>query len=241
MIMFFEGLFDRKVSLEKSGVLQGMQDSHTHLLYGVDDGIATLEDSLAVLDFLYTLGVKEVWCTPHIMEDVPNTTQFLKQRFDELHSSYDGDVIIHLAAEYMLDNLFQERLQSGDLLLNGDMLLVEASAITPPYNMTGMLQDILKAGYRPVLAHPERYRYMDEKQYETLHNMGVYFQMNLPSIIGFYGDTACSKTRWLLEKGMYQKVGSDCHRYNLLRQQYSAPKASSKALKLLEKLIQSEN
>ena len=113
------GIFDfirRKQSLLQSGVLQGATDRHCHILFGVDDGIRTLEDSLAVLAYDEEIGIQEVWCTPHIMEDVPNTTEALRERFAQLQEAYKGPIKLHLAAEYMLDTLFEERFKAGDLL-----------------------------------------------------------------------------------------------------------------------------
>ena len=219
------GLFDfmrRKQSLLQSGVLQGATDRHCHILYGVDDGAKTLEDALAVLAYDEEIGISEVWCTPHIMEDVPNTTEALKQRFAELQAAYTGPIKLHLAAEYMLDTLFEERFNAGDLLtMEDDTLLVETSTWNPPADMTGTLRKIQKAGYRPLLAHPERYRYMTDPGYERLHKMGIHFQLNLGSLVGYYGETAMRKAHELLEKGWYSEIGSDCHRLATIKEQYN--------------------
>lgn len=219
------GLFDfmkRKQSLLGSGVLQGATDRHCHILYGVDDGAKALEDALAVLAYDEEIGITEVWCTPHIMEDVPNTTEALKQRFAELQAAYAGPIKIHLAAEYMLDTLFEERFNAGDLLtMEDNTLLVETSTWNPPADMTGTLRKIQKAGYRPLLAHPERYRYMTEQGYERLHKMGIHFQLNLGSLVGYYGETAMRKAHELLEKGWYSEIGSDCHRLATIKEQYN--------------------
>ena len=219
------GLFDfmkRKQSLLGSGVLQGATDRHCHILYGVDDGAKALEDALAVLAYDEEIGITEVWCTPHIMEDVPNTTEALKQRFAELQAAYAGPIKLHLAAEYMLDTLFEERFNAGDLLtMEDNTLLVETSTWNPPADMTGTLRKIQKAGYRPLLAHPERYRYMTEQGYERLHKMGIHFQLNLGSLVGYYGETAMRKAHELLEKGWYSEIGSDCHRLATIKEQYN--------------------
>lgn len=219
------GIFDFmkcKQSLLKSGVLQGRTDRHCHILYGVDDGAKALEDALAVLAYDEEIGISEVWCTPHIMEDVPNTTEALKQRFAELQAAYAGPIKLHLAAEYMLDTLFEERFKAGDLLtMEDDTLLVETSTWNPPADMTGTLRKIQKAGYRPLLAHPERYRYMTEQGYERLHKMGIHFQLNLGSLVGYYGETAMRKAHELLEKGWYSEIGSDCHRLATIKEQYN--------------------
>ena len=212
----------RKQSLLQSGVLQGATDRHCHILYGVDDGAKTLEDALAVLAYDEEIGISEVWCTPHVMEDVPNTTEALKQRFAELQAAYTGPIKLHLAAEYMLDTLFEERFNAGDLLtMEDDTLLVETSTWNPPADMTGILRKIQKAGYRPLLAHPERYRYMTDPGYERLHKMGIHFQLNLGSLVGYYGETAMRKAHELLEKGWYSEIGSDCHRLATIKEQYN--------------------
>ena len=74
------GFFNSRKSLAESGLLKGSTDNHSHILYGVDDGVKTLEESLQILSFMETSGVKHIWLTPHVMEDVPNTTEFLRTR-----------------------------------------------------------------------------------------------------------------------------------------------------------------
>lgn len=210
--MFF---FKRNISLKDSGIFQGFTDWHCHLLPGVDDGVQTMEESLQVLSLYEQLGIGEVWLTPHIMEDMPNTTQGLKERFAELNAAYQGNIILHLAAENMLDNLFEERLKKNDLLplgKDGKHLLVETSYFNPPMGLNNILLRIKSKGYVPILAHPERYVYMDEDDYRQLKAMNVLFQLNLPSIVGGYGAEVKKKAEWLLKNGLYDLTGSDTHR-----------------------------
>lgn len=205
--------------LKDAQLLVGTTDWHSHILPGVDDGIKTMEESLATLRDLEKFGVKHLWLTPHIMEDCPNETKDLRKRFEELKLSYDGSITLHLASENMLDALFEDRLEANDLLplgTNGNHILVETSYFNPPMNMIGMLEKIMHKGYFPVLAHPERYRYMDEKDYERIREMGVLFQVNYFSIVGAYGETARKKLEWLLKKDMVDMVGSDLHRHRAL-------------------------
>ncbi len=207
------GLFSR-TTLISSGVFHGLTDYHSHILPGVDDGIRTMEDSIAVLKYFETLGVAEVWCTPHIMEDIPNTVQRLRCRFDELCAAYDGPIRLHLAAEHMMDSLFIERLAANDVLPltdTGDHLLVETSYFSPPSNLDDILLDVMSAGYFPVLAHPERYVYMDTAEYDRLHGRGVKFQLNLLSLTGAYGSEEQKKAQYLLKNGMYSFKGTDIH------------------------------
>ena len=174
-----------------------------------------MEESLQILSSYEHHGIKEVWLTPHIMEDIPNSTAQLRTRYSELTTAYSGPIILHLASENMLDNLFEERLQQDDLLPIGDdgrQLLVETSYFNPPYGLHDILKRIKSKGYFPVLAHPERYIYMGQKEYQQLKQLGVAFQLNLPSLAGAYGTETQRKARWLLEKGYYQYRGTDTHR-----------------------------
>ena len=97
--------FLRNRTIGETGILHGMTDWHCHILPRVDDGFRSLEDSLEALSRYESLGVSEVWLTPHVMEDVPSTTEALKNRFSELCDAYKGPLRLYLAAEYMMDSL----------------------------------------------------------------------------------------------------------------------------------------
>lgn len=215
--MFF---FNTKKKLIDTGLLHGTTDWHSHILPGVDDGISDIGHSLKALKYYETAGISEVWLTPHIMEDIPNQTADLRKRFEELQAAYKGSVKLHLAAENMIDNLFNERLASRDLLPighKGDHLLVETSYFQPPLNLYDTLQHIYEAGYQPILAHPERYAYMEQEDYERLKQMRVKLQLNLVSLIGGYGPVAQGKAITLLAKDYYDLYGSDLHRLDSFR------------------------
>lgn len=207
--------FSRKVSLAQSGILQGFTDCHSHLLPGVDDGVQTLAESLDILALMERQGIRKLWLTPHIMEDYPNRPADLRVKFAKLKAAYQGPIQLELAAEHMLDHLFEERLAADDVLpLEEDkhFLLVETSYFNPPMDLEYMLQRIQAKGYYPLLAHPERYVYMDKNRYRKLREMGIDFQLNLPSLMGGYGKEVQQKARWLLKQGWYTLCGSDTHR-----------------------------
>ena len=232
------GLFNRRTSVLDSGLLKGAVDQHSHILYGLDDGVKTQEDSLAILRWLEEQGVSKVWFTPHVMEDVPNTTEGIRARFEQLKAVYSGGLRLNLAAEYMMDTVFEDRLERRDLLEHGpETVLVETSAIAPPMNLWNVLDQILKAGYRPLIAHPERYRYMDQGDYRELHNMGCFLQLNLPSIVGFYGESVRQRAQYLLDKGWYRMVGSDCHRFRAIQAQYGAKELKKDTVEKLSALM----
>jgi len=211
--------FRKRISLADSGIFRGFTDWHCHLLPGVDDGARTMEESLQILSLYEKLGVNEVWMTPHIMEDMPNTTSALKARFEELEAAYQGNIVLHLASENMLDNLFEERLEKNDLLplgKNGKHLLVETSYFNPPMGLSNILLRIKSKGYTPVLAHPERYNYMEESDYRQLKGLNMKFQLNFFSLIGIYGAQVKKKAEWLMKDGFYDLAGSDTHNLAIL-------------------------
>ena len=231
-----------KSSLMDSGVLKGFRDFHSHILPGVDDGSGSIDHSIEILQWFESIGVSEVFCTPHVMEDLPNSTEFLKARFDNLTDAYKGKIQLHLAAEYMMDQEYQARLENSDLLLlEDDIVLVETSVNCPPYNLMDMLRQALAMGYRPMLAHPERYTYMSMKDYRQLCDMGVYLQLNLGSLTAYYGESAQAKALALLREGLYRKAGSDCHRLSSVQGQYNRVALPKKVLADLEKLIKNSD
>ncbi len=213
-------LFRKSISLKDSGIFEGFTDWHSHILPDVDDGVQTMEEALEILRLYEELGVKTVWLTPHIMEDMPNPTTHLWERFAELQAAYSGPIKLRLAAENMLDNLFEERLAKNDLLPlgeNGDHLLVETSYFSPPMGLSNILLRIKVKGYHPILAHPERYVYMGESDYQQLKDMGVKFQLNLPSIAGMYGNRIKEKAMLLLSEKVITYTGTDIHHYNIFQ------------------------
>lgn len=212
--------FCRKKTLEQRGIFAGFTDWHCHILPGVDDGVPTIEESLQILAEYERMGVKEVWLTPHIMEEIPNSTCDLRARFDEFKSAYHGSIELNLASENMLDGLFEERLESGDLLpigREGSHLLVETSYFNPPMGLYSLLERIKSKGYHPVLAHPERYLYMTKEDYRKLKSMNVRFQLNLFSLLGHYGKTAQKNANELQKSGFYEFTGTDLHRLKSLQ------------------------
>lgn len=214
----------RKISITESGILRGMTDYHSHLLPGVDDGVKTLSETLDILKEMEEQGMVEVWFTPHIMEDIPNNTADLQQIFEETKTVYqegNGRIQLHLAAENMLDNLFEERLEQDDLLpimKNGKRyLLVETSYFNSPMDLSNILRRIQQKGYYPLLAHPERYEYMEMKDYQRLKEENIFFQLNIPALGGMYGKRVQKKAEKLLQIGGYEFKGCDVHFDNYFR------------------------
>ena len=122
-----------------------------------------------------------------------------------------------------MDALFLKRLEQGILMPYGDNnneLLIETSYVQPPMRMESILRDMQKTGITPVLAHPERYLYMDAEKYENIKEMGVKFQLNITSLIGAYGNQVKERAEYLLNEGYYNYSGSDAHSYHAIQRAF---------------------
>ncbi|RHR54922.1 CpsB/CapC family capsule biosynthesis tyrosine phosphatase [Parabacteroides sp. AF17-28] len=205
--------FSRKKNILQTGLLEGMADVHCHLLPGVDDGVQTEEEAMAAFRALSDMGVASFYLTPHVMEDLPmNNRSFLSEKFAMLQEMLPPGIQVKLAAEYMLDAGFASHQKDGYLTMGDERLvLVETSYLSAPPELDGMLYDLTVSGYTPLIAHPERYIYMEHEKYVSLKERGYKFQLNILSLAGFYGKQALDKSRYLLKNGFYDFAGSDFH------------------------------
>ncbi|MFI3277457.1 MAG: CpsB/CapC family capsule biosynthesis tyrosine phosphatase [Rikenellaceae bacterium] len=229
--------FKRYHQLSKTDIFDGYVDYHSHILPGVDDGVRTMEESLATLDYFEELGISKAVLTPHIMADDYDDPKLIEDRFAELTTVYKGGVELSLATEYMLDSKFLSHLRSGLKTLSDDDVLVETSYIAPPTNLDDLLYEISLEGYTPTIAHPERYQYMLREQYEELKDKGYKLQLNLLSLSGQYGQRVMENALYMLKNDMYDIVGSDLHNLNHFKQQIEKIKLRSKELDSLRKVI----
>lgn len=228
-------IFTGNKNIKQTGLLDGMTDVHCHLLPGVDDGVQTEEESLSSLQDLQGMGVRRFFLTPHVMEEMSqNNRSFLQTCFDRFKVKVPAGIEVKLAAEYMLDAAFRSHMEEGLLTMGDRHVLVETSYLSAPPDMQTMLYEVVLNGYTPIIAHPERYIYMERDNYTLLKSTGYKLQLNLLSLSGFYGRRAYENSRYLLKSGMYDYTGSDFH--NLDRHQrglsdLSLDRAGQKELK----------
>jgi protein-tyrosine phosphatase len=196
-------------------------DFHSHLVPGVDDGAKDATDAVKLLGQLQDLGFTKAITTPHIMSDLyPNTPQMLREGFAVLQSAAKAaglTIQTGLAAEYMMDDHFADILEQEELLsLDGERVLVEMSMMQAPGNLFRDLFQLQIKGYRPVLAHPERYIFLKEdfRQYDRLRDHGCEFQLNLLSVTGYYGKPVRDNALKLLKRGMIDYLSTDMHHEN---------------------------
>ncbi len=193
-------------------------DLHSHFIPGIDDGSQSMEESLSLLRGMEALGYEKVITTPHIMLDVyRNTPKIIKEGLVSLRKAAQAEGIkveIEVGAEYYLDEGFYDHLHSGEVMsIRSKYLLFETSYISKPIQIEEMIFEIGAAGYIPLMAHPERYRYVTdpEKEYGRFKELGVLFQVDLNSFGGYYGKSAKKNINFLSKHGMIDFLGSDAH------------------------------
>lgn len=193
-------------------------DIHSHFIPGIDDGARTMEDSLNLLRAMHEFGYRKVITTPHVMSDhFRNTREGILSGLDSLRnalSKEDLGIEVEAAAEYYLDFDLERKLKEEELLTFGKKyLLFELSFMNPPDNLYHFIFEAQMKGYKPVLAHPERYPFWIQKfeEYEKLTDKGVLLQLNINSVTGYYSPAVKVLAEKLIKGGMISFLGSDCH------------------------------
>ena len=193
-------------------------DIHSHFLPGIDDGCKEAKESLTLLKRMYECGFRKIYCTPHIQSEYfRNSRETILPIFENLCnivSDFIPGLELQIAAEYLIDEGFEKQVKDGLIFLGKKKhVLVELSYFNPYPKFKNVLQDVLMKGCTPILAHPERYVYwrVDDYIFGDLHAAGVLFQVNIPSICGFYGQGVRKRAFYLIEKGFVSLAGSDIH------------------------------
>ena len=212
--------FSRSTTASGRAVFSPLKaDMHSHLIPGIDDGSPDLETSLKLIRGMMELGYSKLITTPHIMWDMyKNTRADIVQKLDLLRNAVKEekmDIELAVAAEYFLDDHVAELLKNNEPMLTfgENMVLVEFSMAHPPMSLKDILFDMEMHGYLPVIAHPERYIYLEgaKEFYQELKDIGCRFQLNLLSLGNFYGRSAHELANYLIKKEFYELVGTDLH------------------------------
>lgn len=196
-------------------------DMHNHLLPALDDGSENMEIAILLAKGLVERGYEKIFATPHIMngfynndeEKILRKVSMLRQNLKEENI----DLLLDYAAEYYLDDHFLAQLEKEikpiTIGRNTNFVLIETSFVENFNKLTNALESLINLGYRPVLAHPERYIYLEEanKRYDRLQNMGVLFQVNINSLGGYYSQQTKKKAEFLIEHDMVSFLGTNCH------------------------------
>ena len=192
-----------------------MIDLHSHILPELDDGSQSLQESLAMARMAVDSGVRAMVATPHCAEDrsreVYEAWALLRQALKETGvplKLYPG---MEIFGTRETDRLLRE----GKLFtLNGSRYpLIEFSFRSSGEEETWILRSVCKTGFRPIIAHPERYTYVqqDPEIVNRWCRMGCLLQVNRGSLLGRFGASAQALAAELLERGFVTAVASDAH------------------------------
>jgi len=212
------GFFKKKKIIPEFNFSNIGTDMHSHIIPGIDDGAQTLSDSLLLAKKFKDLGYKKLIATPHIMADYfRNTPDTIHRGLDVLRKGLQEihlDLEVDAAAEYYLDETFERKVKQKEILTFGDnCLLFELSYINAPQNLTDFIKLIQDAGYKPVLAHPERYPYYyaSIENYFQIREAGCLLQLNSIALTGYYGKGATKVAEEMAENHLIDFIGSDMH------------------------------
>lgn len=193
-------------------------DIHSHLIPGIDDGSPDMDTSLALLKELEMLGYKKIITTPHVKtEYFQNDVTKLDDLCERLRRAarFEGIKLdIEVGAEHLLDEGVNQRIKNGQFKTFGDnYLLVELPFMFPPFGLDGYIFELQLAGYKLILAHPERYLYWlnNFNQFIRLKDSGVLFQVNIISLGNYYGKDVYNLAKKLIDNNMVELLGTDTH------------------------------
>lgn len=196
-----------------------MVDIHSHFIPGIDDGVQSVDESVNIITKLNHLGYKKLITTPHIFYGVYNNTpEIILTGLEKMRTAVRNaglNIQLESAAEYFFDEKFIENVKAENLLTFGDKyVLFELPTMAKPPQLEEIVFELNTLGYKPVLAHPERYTYFHNpklSEYEKLHDMDLLFQLNALSFAGFYPSPIGKYARLLARNEFVDWVGSDIH------------------------------
>lgn len=211
-------IFQKKPQFPPADMSVLKTDIHSHLIPGIDDGAKTMDDSLNLIRAFKELGYKKLITTPHIMSDqYRNNPEIILDGLERVRAELKNQQVemeLDAAAEYYIDHEFLKLIEEKRLLTFGNKyVLVEMSFFSETPMLKDALFNLQVAGYRPVLAHAERYSFW-HKNYEKFEDMkarGALLQLNIGSLTGYYSPETKKIAERLIDDGMYDLIGSDCH------------------------------
>lgn len=201
-----------------------MIDIHSHILNGVDDGAESISNSMEILKKAEEAGFTDIILTPHFIEDYyVNSRRRIKPRIVSLKKElYSENVVVQLyhGNEILLTENTLSLLEENKIatLANSRYILFELAFSNKMLNLGQLIYEIKAKGYIPILAHPERYSYIQEnpRAITEIINYGVFIQCNYGSFIGQYGKAAKRTAEILLENHIIHFLGSDTHKHGFI-------------------------
>lgn len=200
-----------------------MTDTHSHILFNIDDGSNNIEESIAILKEMAEVGFKHVILTPHYIEgteySVTNEEKDIRFALLEKRIKEENlDITIHLGNEIFLHNNLIASIEGAKCygLNKSNYLLVELPFHNQIRGLIDILYEFKVKGYTPIIAHPERYTYLQDNPdlVDKLKEEGTLFQCNYSSILGYYRKDAERLIKYMLKKHYVDYLGTDIHHIN---------------------------
>jgi protein-tyrosine phosphatase len=201
----------------------GMVDFHSHLVPGVDDGARDLAEAVRAVETLASEGIRHVLTTPHLDASVISRTELFEKQQREVEEAWfrvvdscvdrDPPMSFHLGREILLDTATPELSDPRVRLNGGPYVLVEFPRLNIPAGSEDVIGHITAIGYRPIVAHVERYLYQGDPvpQWDEWRQSGAALQVNAASYVGRYGASARSLAWQTLQLGWADLAASDYH------------------------------
>ncbi len=234
-------LFKSKPTL-KDLIPEGFVDIHSHILPGIDDGAKTVGESKVLISEMKKLGFSKIITTPHTYPGLyNNTSDSIEKAFEKVNKLIDDDLDLSFGTEYMIEKSLIEKSRNKKLIcIKDNYVLIEMSYISEPIGLYEIIYEIRVNGYKPVLAHPERYLFINNfKKYLKLKKCGCLFQANLLSFTDYYGKQINKNLRDLVGNKLIDFVGSDIHNLNHISA--FERKVDFKKINDFEEIIQNNN
>lgn len=220
MFSILKSIFSKKETIQIDSLNAIGVDMHSHLIAGIDDGVKTIEEAIEIISFMKSIGYRKIVTTPHTMlGGYDNTPEIILSGRDKLINALKEkniDFEIEAASEYYLDEHFTNLINNNKQILNfgSKYVLFELSYMSRSRSMETTFFDLNVNGYKPILAHPERYPYLADKgleEYQKIKDAGVLLQINMFSLVGYYGKQAQFIAQELINNNMVDFIGSDIH------------------------------
>ena len=197
-----------------------MTDIHSHIIFDVDDGSSSVEESIELLKGLKSVGFDNVIMTPHYIEGSEYCSENKEklEKLDILRNEVKRnniDINLYIGNEVFINDHMIEGIEDGSIysLNNSKYLLFELPFHNRIISLPDILYEIKIQGYIPILAHPERYSYFQDNYdlIDELKEEGLLFQSNFASILGYYGKGSQKLLKYMLKNEYVDFLGTDIH------------------------------
>lgn len=219
-----------------------MVDLHSHIIYGVDDGAKNIDTSIQILKEAKKAGFTDIILTPHYLKNYYEQKKSqIERKIREIEKRLNEENIkinLYQANEVYITDDMVELINNGTIstINNSKYILFELPMSVETFNLKSVIYSLFENGNIPIIAHPERYTYIQENPNKLLEFIedGVLFQLNLGSILGEYGKKAKKTAQKLLKHNMVHFLGTDTHRTNMIYNRIN------EAIEELKKILKEE-